>query len=303
MAEKKLKTALKKSRTSIRGRLSRWLGKKGPFNDEFWEDWESALIQVDLGVDTVESLLDELKIEARNKNVRDPKKISEKLEGSLIRILSSPPAFRFGRDESPEAIMIVGVNGTGKTNTIAKLARRFQNEGKKVMLAAADTFRAAAIEQLGVWSKRLGAEIIRQDYGSDPAAVAYDALAAAQARDHDYLIIDTAGRIHTRADLMEELKKIFRVLEKSRPQSPPRILLVLDASIGQNGLVQAKKFSEELPLAGVILTKLDGTARGGIVVAVASQLKLPVVALGVGEGPDDLIEFEPRAFVEALLEE
>ena len=255
-----------------------------------------------MGVETARSLLDEVKTEAEGKRIRDPALIREKLEEKLIRLLDSPASFSFARDSAPAVIMVVGVNGTGKTTTIAKLAYRFQKEGKSVLLAAADTFRAAAIEQLTLWSGRLGTEIIRQDYGADPAAVAYDALAAARSRGHDYLIIDTAGRLHTRSDLMEELKKIIRVLEKSQPSDPPRVLLILDASVGQNGLVQAKKFAEDLPLTGAILTKLDGTARGGIVVAVSSQLHLPVVALGVGEGPDDLIDFHPADFVRALLE-
>jgi len=197
--------------------------------------------------------------------------------------------------------MVVGVNGTGKTTTIAKLAYLYQNNSRRVLLAAADTYRAAAIEQLEIWARRLKTELIQQDYGADPAAVAFDSLQAARARGYDYLIVDTAGRLHTQIGLMDELRKISRALKKIQPTAPEEIFLVLDAAVGQNVMVQAREFARALPLTGLIITKLDGTARGGIVVAVQSELEVPVVGLGVGEEPADLLEFDPRRFAHALL--
>lgn len=197
--------------------------------------------------------------------------------------------------------MVVGVNGTGKTTTIAKLTAYLQNRNRRVLLSAADTFRAAAIEQLEIWARRLKTELIQQNYGADPAAVAFDSLQAARARNYDDLIIDTAGRLHTQTGLMDELGKITRALKKIQPTAPEEIFLILDAAVGQNGLVQARRFADALPLTGLIVTKLDGTARGGIVVAVREELHVPIVALGVGEEPGDLLEFDPRRFAHALL--
>ena len=285
----------------MKATLSRWRGKRGKLPEEFWDDWEAALLQVDLGVPATSLLLEEVRKECREQRISDPASVRERLEENLSRILKSDRPSPPDRRPSPQVIMVVGVNGTGKTTTIAKLAYRYQNNNRRVLLAAGDTFRAAAIEQLEIWARRLKTELIQQDYGSDPAAVAFDSLKAARARAYDYLIIDTAGRLHTQSGLMEELRKIVRVLRKVQPTAPEEIFLVLDASVGQNGLVQAREFARALPLTGLIVTKLDGTARGGIVVAVQSELKVPVVALGVGEEMSDLLEFNPPRFAHALL--
>jgi len=303
---KTLKLGLGKTRNTLKKRLSRWLGWSGKLDDDFWDDWEEALIEVDLGVETTIELLDTLREGIGNKKEATAVKVKERLGEELVSILGSNagslPVKLKGRD-NPIVIMVVGVNGTGKTTTIAKLAKKLSADGSRVMLAACDTFRAAAIEQLEIWGERLEAEVISQQYGGDPAAVAFDALKAATARQCDYLIIDTAGRLHTRTTLMDELAKIVRVLRKIDPGAPDEVYLCLDATFGRNGVVQAAKFAEVLPLTGVLLTKLDGTARGGIVVSIQKELGIPVVALGVGEDASDLIEFDPVAFVGGLLGE
>lgn len=296
---------MEKSRLALKNKISRWLAQPGILPEEFWKDWEAALIQVDLGVKTAQALVEGTKDKVEQAGAFDPAVVREKFEEELLRILDAnhrPLVVRKKWGSHPTVIMVVGVNGTGKTTTIAKLAYRFQQSGNRVLLSACDTFRAAAIEQLQIWAQRVGADLIQQQYGGDPAAVAFDALTAARSRGHDYLIIDTAGRLHTRSGLLAELQKIARVLGKIQPDAPQEVFLILDASVGQNGLVQARKFMEMLPLTGVVLTKLDGTARGGIVVSIQEQLGLPVVALGVGEELDDLLDFEPQAFVQALLE-
>ncbi len=287
---------------ALRERLSRWLGKGG-VPDEFWEDWEAALIEVDLGAGAAGEVIGEARRELAREGTSTPEAARQKLEEVLARKLSgrSRPLPSGREGEGPVVIMVIGVNGTGKTTTIAKLAHRLKGDGRKVLLAACDTYRAAAIEQLRVWADRLGVELIEQEYGGDPAAIAYDALQAASSRGCDYLIIDTAGRLHTSSGLMAELEKMVRALRKIQPEGPQEIYLVLDASVGQNGLSQAEKFAETLPLTGVVLTKVDGTARGGIVLPIRERLGLPVVALGVGEEVGDLIEFDPAEFVRALL--
>jgi len=301
---KTLKSGLGKTRHTLKNRLSRWLGWSGKLDDDFWEDWEEALIEVDLGVETTLELLDRVREGIRNKKEATAAKVKERLGEELVSILGSNagslPEKSKVRDK-PVVIMVVGVNGTGKTTTIAKLAKKFSDNGSRVMLAACDTFRAAAIEQLEIWGKRLKVEVISQQYGGDPAAVAFDALKAATARQCDYLIIDTAGRLHTRTTLMDELGKIVRVLRKLDHGVPDEVYLCLDATFGRNGVVQAAKFAEVLPLTGVLLTKLDGTARGGMVVSIRKELGIPVVALGVGEDASDLIEFAPGDFVDGLL--
>ncbi|MFH1038414.1 MAG: signal recognition particle-docking protein FtsY [PVC group bacterium] len=301
---KKLDQGLDKTRQSLKKRISRWLGGKGRLPAEFWEDWEAALIEVDLGVGTATALLDAAR--AAGKKNQTPAGIKEKLGETLTGILEKNrkklPAGPSPAGK-PVVIMVVGVNGTGKTTAVAKLAGRLASSGARVILGACDTFRAAAIEQLQIWADRLQVEVIRQQYGGDPAAVAFDALQAAVSRGCDYLLLDTAGRLHTRDTLMDELGKISRVLRKIKPSAPDEIFLCLDATFGQNGLAQARSFAEKLPLTGVLLTKLDGTARGGIVVSIQQELGLPVVALGVGEDVADLVEFDPAAFVQALLEE
>ncbi len=301
---KDLKTGLSKTRRTLKGRLSRWLGKKGRLSEDFWDDWEAALIEVDLGVDTTLELLEKVRGEVEKEKEPSPEAVRERLAGELTALLSEnarplpgPPPPGTG----PVVIMMTGVNGTGKTTSIAKLAAKLGAGGSRVLLAACDTYRAAAIEQLEIWAERLSVEVIRHQYGGDPAAVAFDALQAAAAREYDYLILDTAGRLHTRGPLMEELAKIVRVLKKTRETAPEEAYLCLDATFGRNGLAQAESFASVLPLTGVFLTKLDGTARGGTVVSIQRELGLPVVALGVGESIEDLIEFDPAAFVQALL--
>jgi len=301
---KTIKSGLSKTRHTLKNRLSRWLGWSGELDDDFWEDWEEALIEVDLGVETTLELLDTVRESIKTRKEATPGIVKERLGEELVLILGSAagslPVKSKDRDK-PVVIMVVGVNGTGKTTTIAKLAKKFSADGSRVMLAACDTFRAAAIEQLEIWGERLGVEVISQQYGGDPAAVAFDSLQAASARGYDYLIIDTAGRLHTRTTLMDELDKIVRVLRKIDPVTPDEVYLCLDSTFGRNGVVQAGKFAEVLPLTGVLLTKLDGTARGGAVVSIRKELGIPVVALGVGEDSSDLIEFDPAAFVNGLL--
>lgn len=303
---KDLLRGLGKTRGFLKNSLSRWLDKNEPFSDEFWEEWEAALIGVDLGAETAAELVEEARTIADRDRIESPSGIREIMKKSLLRAIGEKrrglPAVDPGK-KGPSAVLMIGVNGTGKTTSIAKLAKFIQNRGNTVLLAACDTFRAAAVEQLQVWAARLKVPMVSQEYGSDPAAVAFDAFRSAEARGCDYLIIDTAGRLHTRRGLLEELEKIVRVLKKINPDQPSEVFLTLDATFGQNGLAQAKAFADLLPLTGVILTKLDGTAKGGIVVPVTRRLGIPVVALGVGEGIDDLLEFEPRSFVEALLEE
>ena len=300
-----LKTGLSKTRRALKGRLSRWLGKKGRLSEDFWDDWEAALIEVDLGVETTLELLEKVRGESEREKDPTPESVRERLAGELTALLAehsrplpAPPPPGTG----PVVIMMTGVNGTGKTTTIAKLAKKLAAGGSRVLLAACDTYRAAAIEQLEIWAERLSLEVVRHQYGGDPAAVAFDALQAAAARSCDYLILDTAGRLHTQGPLMEELAKIVRVLRKTRESAPEEAYLCLDATFGRNGLAQAESFATVLPLTGVILTKLDGTARGGTVVSIQRELGLPVVALGIGETPDDLAEFDPEEFVKALLQ-
>jgi len=301
-----LQSGLSKTRRSLKSRLSRWLGKEDKLSEEFWADWEAALIGVDLGVETTLELLDKVRAAVEREKAATPESVRDRLAGELTALLSShprplpsPPVPGTG----PMVVIMAGVNGTGKTTTIAKLAKRFSRGGSRVLLAACDTYRPAAIEQLKIWGDRLSLEVISHRYGGDPAAVAYDALSAARARNYDYLILDTAGRLHTRTPLMEELGKIVRVLGKIRPAAPEEAYLCLDATFGRNGLAQAESFASVLPLTGVILTKLDGTARGGTVVSIYRELGLPVVALGLGESADDLVEFNASEFVEALLQD
>ncbi len=261
---------------------------------------EEALIGADLGVDTAIELVERVKRNATRDQATDPSRLRRLLADEMTEILEKAPApRRLGR--GPLVTLVVGVNGVGKTTSIAKLARRAQERGERVVLAAADTFRAAAIEQLALWGERLGVEVIRQAAGSDPAAVVYDAIHAARARRADQLIVDTAGRLHTKDHLMAELGKIGRVVEREAAGWQRRTLLVLDATTGQNALAQARTFTQVVPVDGVLLAKLDGTAKGGMAIAVSRELKVPVLYLGVGESADDLVEFRPREFAAALL--
>jgi fused signal recognition particle receptor len=288
-----LKKGLQKTKETFFGRVVKLLkGKK--LDDETREELEELLIQADVGVETTEYILERLK-------EKDGDAL-ESLKEIILEILNFDTKLNVP-PEPPFVIMVVGVNGTGKTTSCGKLAKMFVDEGKSVVLAAADTFRAAAIEQLKIWGERVGATVISHSEGADPAAVAFDAVAHALARNKDVVIIDTAGRLHTKKNLMEELRKVHRVVKKKIPDAPHETLLVIDATTGQNGLVQAKIFKEAVDVTGIILTKLDGTAKGGITLAIARELGIPIKFIGVGEKAEDLRPFDPEAFVEVLISE
>ena len=274
--------------------LSRW--KKA--DPALFEELEEILISADMGMPVAERLIEKIKRE----KITEPRAIKEAIKEGMLAILMEHQGTLTLPDARPAVVVIVGVNGTGKTTTIGKMSERLRREGKKVIIAAADTFRAAAIDQINIWGERSGAAVIRHADGADPAAVVFDALSAAKARGADVLIVDTAGRLHTKVNLMEELKKIRRVLERGHPGSPHEVLLVLDATAGQNSLVQTRIFSKDIGITGIVLTKLDGTAKGGIIFGIMEELKIPVKMIGVGEGIEDLKDFNAREFVEALFE-
>jgi fused signal recognition particle receptor len=293
-----LRERLAKSRRALSGRIAEAFGRG--VDEETWEDLEAALIQADVGVDVATRIVSEVRDEARHAKVTAPEDVKALLADQLVAAFddSSTRNLSFHRD-GVTIWLVVGVNGTGKTTTIGKLASHLRSNGRAVGLAAADTFRAAADEQLGVWAERSGAQLVKHQPGADPGAVAFDAYQHARARGLDALIVDTAGRLHTKTPLMDELAKIRRVLE--REDDVNETLLVIDATAGQNGLVQAKEFARAAGVTGVVLTKLDGTAKGGIAVAIESDLGIPIKLIGVGESMEDLEAFEPRAYVEALL--
>jgi len=301
---KRLKEGLARTREGLVRRIDQAIRRYDRIDEDLLEEIESILLQTDVGVETTAKIIDGLRRQAVDARTKDPAALQGLLREEMIRILDRrPPEAESTIHHKPHVVMIVGVNGTGKTTTIGKMAARYKREGKKVLIAAGDTFRAAAIEQLEVWAKRADADMVRHRPGADPAAVAFDAFQAAKAREIDVLIIDTAGRLHTKTNLMEELKKIKRTLAKQQEGVPHETLIVLDATTGQNALTQAKIFHETLSgLTGIVLTKLDGTAKGGIVLSVADRLAVPVRMIGVGEGIDDLQDFNPRDFVEALFE-
>jgi fused signal recognition particle receptor len=274
----------------------------GRIDDAVLDELETRLITGDVGVETTERILGELRKKVARKELGSLDALLEALRGSLLDILRpSAQLLEIDRSKAPYAILIVGVNGAGKTTTIGKLARQLRERGLKIMLAAGDTFRAAAIEQLQVWGQRNDVPVIAQATGADPAAVVFDAMQAAQARRVDVLLADTAGRLHTQSNLMDELKKVKRVVGRLDASAPHEVLLVLDASQGQNALQQARLFNEALGVTGIVLTKLDGTAKGGIVFAIASELRLPIRYIGIGESAEDFAEFDAEAFVDALL--
>ena len=281
-----------------------FLGKK-KIDDDMLEELETRLIMADVGQQTTMALIDELTDEISRKHVDDPERLFETLHRLMVERLETvqppaPPARR--QDGRPHVMVVCGINGGGKTTSIGKLAHRFKAEGHDVTLAAADTFRAAAVEQLIAWGERNDVRVIGEPGRGDPASVAFDAVSSARARGSDTLIVDTAGRLHTQSGLMDELGKLIRVIGKAEPEAPDEVLLVIDASIGQNALTQARQFNQAVRLTGLIVTKLDGTAKGGIVFAIAEELGLPIHFIGVGEKPEDLRPFEPRAFVDALLD-
>ncbi|MCL4457089.1 MAG: signal recognition particle-docking protein FtsY [Nitrospirae bacterium] len=296
----KLKTGIAKTRKNIVERVESILLNRA-IDDDVIEEIEEVLITSDIGAEAADEIIGILREKVKAGEIKSSDDVKAHLKRKMSALLGkSQPLVIFG--EKPFVILAAGVNGVGKTTTIGKLASRFVAEGNSVMLAAADTFRAAAIEQLEIWADRTGAEIIKHRSGSDPAAVAFDALEAAKARGIDVVIIDTAGRLHTKSQLMDELKKVNRVIKKSVPDAPHEILLVVDATTGQNALIQARIFSEAIGVTGVALTKLDGTAKGGIIFAIKKELGIPVKLIGIGEGIDDLKDFDPEDFVTALFE-
>lgn len=293
----KIKNGLTKTRhaMSLGGIFS------SPINDEFYEELEERLILADVGVETSEKLVERLRERVREERLRDAEAVREALRDILTGLLE-PGELTLHIGTKPSVVLVIGVNGVGKTTTIGKLANLLREDGKKVLLCAADTFRAAAADQLEIWAQRSGTEIIRQDEGADPASVVYDAISAARAREADVILCDTAGRLHNKQNLMNELGKIARIIERELPGADKEVLLVLDAATGQNGLMQAKQFQEFAGVTGLVLTKLDGTAKGGIVVAVADTLGIPVKYIGVGEQMDDLMAFQPHDFASALVQ-
>ncbi len=303
----RLKEGLSKTREALVNKVSRLIFAKGKIDDEFLEQLEEILITSDVGVDTSHRIIAGIKARAKEQQYETPEELDtlvrNEIAAALVKnINDADDPFELPSAIKPYVIMVVGVNGVGKTTTIGKLAFNYKSAGKKVVIGAADTFRAAANEQLEIWAKRADVDIIQQLHGSDPAAVAFDTLKSAQARDTDVVIIDTAGRLHTKTNLMEELKKIKRVMQKCITDAPHEVLLVLDATTGQNAIQQAKQFHDAVGLTGLVVTKLDGTAKGGIVLSISQSLKLPVRFIGVGEKIDDLQPFNSHAFVEALFE-
>ena len=302
MIFKKLREGLAKTRGLLTEKTRGILRPGKALGEGTWDELEEGLIEADVGVAATQELLEELKKEARKRKIVKASDLHPLLREAILRILKPCEApFTLVKDKGPMVVLVLGVNGVGKTTTIAKMAYRFTSQGKKVLVAAADTFRAAAIEQLEIWSHRAGAQVLKHREGADPAAVAYDATEAARARGYDLLLVDTAGRLHTKEGLLEELKKTKRVMAKVIPEAPHETLLVLDATTGQNALLQARTFHDALGVTGLALVKLDGTAKGGIVVAIARELGLPIRFVGVGEGIEDLQDFSAEAFVEALL--
>ncbi len=298
----KLKGGLAKTRDAISEQVNNVFKVFIRIDEEFFEELEDALILSDLGVETTEYIIAQLRERTKTKHLTDGNDVKEELKNIISEILTeNDNEMHIGT--SPSVVLVIGVNGVGKTTTIGKLASHYMANGKRVMLAAADTFRAAAIDQLDIWAKRSGCDIIKHKENGDPAAVIFDACNAAKARGADLLICDTAGRLHNKKNLMAELNKIARVIEKELPGADKEVLLVLDATTGQNALSQAKLFAETADITGIVLTKLDGTAKGGVVVAISKEQQIPVKFIGVGEGIDDLQEFEPEEFARALFEE
>ena len=297
---KKFGFGLKKTREGLDKKLEDVLGAYEEITDDLYDDLEEALIMADVGVQTATDVVEELRKRVRQGDVRNPKHAKMIIADIIAGMLDGGEDM--GLITIPSVILMIGVNGVGKTTTIGKLAAHYKAEGKKVLLGAADTFRAAAIEQLEVWAERAGVDIIKQKEGSDPAAVVYDTIQAGIARDSDIIIIDTAGRLHNKKNLMDELAKIYRVVDKVLPYADREIFLVLDATTGQNAVSQAKEFMQVAELTGIVLTKLDGTARGGVVLAIKNELKLPIKFIGVGEQIDDLQPFNQKVFAKALFE-
>jgi len=295
----KLKEGLKKTKNAITERIDQVLVSFGKIDEELFDELEEILITSDVGTEATLRIIEDLKKKVKENKITDPLKVKELLKDELKELLSIGST-ELNVEASPSVIVVVGVNSVGKTTSIGKIANQLKQKGKKVVMAAADTFRAAAIDQLEIWANRVGVELIKHSEGSDPAAVVFDAIQAVKARKSDVLICDTAGRLHNKKNLMDELKKIFRIIDRELPEASKEVLLVLDATTGQNAIVQAKTFKEVSPVSGIVLTKLDGTAKGGIVIAISSELNIPVKLIGVGEKIDDLQRFNADEFVEAL---
>jgi fused signal recognition particle receptor len=302
----RLKQSVTKTRTELAARVEQLLTGDRPVDPELLNQLESALLSADIGVRTTKEVLAALRQQVNEHKLSEASELKQELKRQLINILAAPPSANGNRPDAdtaaPRVLFVVGVNGTGKTTTIGKLANRLKKEGASVLLCAADTFRAAAIEQLEVWGRRAGVEVVKQKSGADPSAVVFDALSAARARSVDCVVVDTAGRLHTKSNLMAELDKMKRTASKVIPGAPHDVLLVLDATTGQNGLNQAREFWSHAGVTGIVLTKLDGTAKGGIVVAIARELNLPIRFVGTGEQIDDLVPFDAQTYVNSLFE-
>jgi fused signal recognition particle receptor len=295
------KQGLTKTRENLAGKIQELVENTRKLDDDFWEELEEILIQADVGVNTSVELVSRIRQSAKKQRINDSHKVVALIQQEVATLLQKASALNLTGSQ-PAIIMVVGVNGAGKTTSIAKMAYRFKQEGRHVMLAAADTFRAAAIDQLQIWADRVGVELIKHKEGSDPGAVVFDAINAARARQADILIIDTAGRLQNKTNLMKELSKVRKIIEREIGQDPQEVLLVLDATTGQNAVSQARIFQEATGVTGIILTKLDGTAKGGIILAIARELEMPVKLIGIGETLDDLRDFDPDLFAQALFE-
>ena len=297
--KEKLKKGLEKTKNSFGEKIDSVLKVFKKIDEDLYDELEEALIMADVGVETAMYIIDELKKKVKEKHLTESDEVKEVIKEIISEILSENEN-EVNLSGKPSVVMVIGVNGVGKTTSIGKMANLFKSEGKKVILGAGDTFRAAAIDQLGIWAERVGVDIVKHQEGSDPGAVMFDAISAAKARGSDVLIFDTAGRLHNKKNLMDELKKIYKIIDRELPDSKKEVLLVLDATTGQNALSQAKLFGEATDITGIVLTKLDGTAKGGIVVAIANEQKIGVKFVGVGEGIDDLQRFNADDFAEGL---
>lgn len=296
----KIKDGLKKTKESMVKKMQKVVNSFTKIDEELFEQLEETMIMSDMGVETSVQICEELRKRIKERGITDPSVIMELIQEIVAEMMGDD--IELDLSSKPSVIMVIGVNGAGKTTTIGKMCHQFINDGKKVVVAAADTFRAAAIDQLQVWTDRAGADIVKHAEGSDPASVVFDAIAAANARNCDVLICDTAGRLHNKKNLMDELAKMNRIIEREAPDSSKEVLLVLDATTGQNAVNQARLFKEVAPISGIVLTKLDGTAKGGIVISIKNELGIPVKLIGVGEKIDDLQPFNSRDFVRALFE-